>query len=189
LSASAARSARSAGAETAEETFMTGVLLLSLIAGAIAAPAFAQAPAGPCKPVFDAMLKQTTTPHHIVTMQNGTAIGEAIATVDASYVKINGVWKKTPRSLKDTYTQQQENLRDITSSSCTKLPDDVVGGTAAVVYQVHYEQKDRGPVDAKIWIAKASGLPARTDVTTQAGQKVSLVTTLDYDHITAPPVQ
>jgi hypothetical protein len=29
----------------------------------------------------------------------------------------------------------------------------------------------------------------RTDVSLQAGQNVSVVTTFDYDHITAPPVK
>ena len=66
--------------------------------------------------------------------------------------------------------------------------DLAIGGTAAAVYQAHYEQQARGATDAKVWIAKATGLPLRTDVSLQAGQKVSVVTTFDYDHITAPPV-
>jgi hypothetical protein len=167
---------------------MTRVLCFALIAGAIAAPAFAQAPAGPCKPVFDAMLKETMTPHHAVTTMNGRT-SEAIATADATFVKIGGTWKKSPMSPKDTLAQQQENLRDTTSASCKVLADESAAGEAATVYQAHYEQKDLGASDAKVWIAKTTGLPLRTDVSLQAGQNVSVVTTFDYDHITAPPVK
>ena len=54
------------------------VLFFGLVeAGVIAAPAFAQAAVGPCKPVFDAMLKETTTPHHAVTIRAGSPQGEA----------------------------------------------------------------------------------------------------------------
>jgi hypothetical protein len=167
---------------------MTRVLFLALIAGAIAAPAFAQAPAGPCKPVFDAMLKETVTPHHAVTTMNGKT-GESIATADAMFVKVGGAWKKSPMSPKDTLAQQQENIRDTTVASCKALPNEAVNGQAALVYQAHYEQKDMGASDAKVWLSKTTGLPLRTDVSLQAGQKVSVVTTFDYDHITAPPMK
>jgi hypothetical protein len=167
---------------------MTRVLLLALIAGTLAAPAFAQAPPGPCKPVFDAMLKETMTPHHAVTTMNGKT-GESIATADAMFVKIGSAWKKSPMSPKDTLAQQQENIRNTTSASCKALPDELVEGKAATVYQAHYEQTDSGASDAKVWIAKTTALPLRTDVSVQAGQKVSVVTTFDYDHIAAPPVK
>jgi hypothetical protein len=170
-----------------KETFMTRVLLLALIAGAGAAPAFAQAPAGPCKPVFDAMLKEAVTPHHAVTTTNGKT-NELIRTADETFLKIGGTWKRSPMSPQDLLAQQQKNIRDTTSASCTVLPGEVVSGTAATVYHAHYEQPDLGVTDAKVWIGKTTGLPLRTDVSLQAGQKVSVVSTFDYDHITAPPV-
>lgn len=167
---------------------MTRVLFLSLIVGAIAAPALAQAPAGPCKAVFDAMLKEAMTPHHAVTTTNGRT-SELIRTADETFLKIGGTWKRSPMSPQDLLAQQQKNIRDTTSASCTVLPGEVVGGTAAAVYQAHYEQQARGATDAKVWIAKATGLPLRTDVSLQAGEKVSIVTTFDYDNITAPIVK
>jgi hypothetical protein len=168
---------------------MTRLLLLSVMLGAIVVPAFAQAPAGPCKPVFDAMLKETTTPHHIVTTKDGAPLGEVISTADATYVKVNGAWRKSPMSPKDALTQQQENIRDTTVAACTALPDEVVDGKPTTVYHAHYEQKDLGTSEAKVWIAKGTGLPIRTDVSLQAGEKVSVVTKFDYEHIAAPVVK
>ena len=162
---------------------------LSILVGAIAASADAQVPPGPCKAVFEAMLAETTTPHHAMTTKNGAPMGESIATADAMYVKVKGVWKKSPMTPKAMLQQQQENIRDATVASCKALPDDVVDGQPATVYQTHYEQKDLVPSDAKVWISKTSGLPLRTDVSLQAGEKTSVVTQFDYDHITAPPLK
>ena len=80
-------------------------------------------------------------------------------------------------------------LRSVISVTATALPDDVVDGKPVAVYQTHYEQKDLGASDAKIWIAKATGLPLRTDVSRQADEKVSVVTRFDYDNIKAPVVK
>src|SRR5690348_16338090 len=145
---------------------MTRLWLVSLVFAAIAAPAHAQAPAGPCKPVFDAMLKETTTPHHLVTTMDGRTM-ESIATADATYIQVRGAWKKSPMSPKDMLAQQQENIRNTTVASCKALPDELVDARPAAVYQTHYEQKDSGASDAKVWISKATGLPLRTDVTLQ----------------------
>ncbi len=168
---------------------MTRVLFLFLAAATIAPPAYAQVQSGSCKPVFDAMLKETTTPHHIVTTKDGSVVGEAIATADTTYIKVRGVWKTSPLSPQKMLAQQQENIRDTTKASCTKLPDDLAGGQPATVYQTHYEQKDLGASDAKVWIAKATGLPLRTDVSLQAGEKTSVVSQFDYDNIKAPIVK
>jgi hypothetical protein len=168
---------------------MIRICCLSVLVCAIAAPAFAQAPPGTCKVVFDAMLKGVTTPHHSVTTKDGAATGELIATADAMYVKLRGEWRKSPMTPQAMLAQQQQNIRDTTVATCSALPDDVVDGKPVAVYQTHYEQKDLGASDAKIWIAKATGLPLRTDVSREAGDKVSIVTRFDYDNIKAPVVK
>ena len=168
---------------------MARVLCFVLMAGVIAAPAFAQAAVGPCKPVFDAMLKETTTPHHAVTTQPGEPRIELISTAETTYVQIKGQWLKSPKTPKDYLAQQQENIRKVTVASCTALPDEEVDSKPARVYHARYEQKDLGASDAKIWIAQSTGLPIRTDVSLQAGQKTSVSTHFDYDHITAPVVK
>lgn len=182
---------------------MTRVALLSVLAAAIAAPAFApafapqapdgasarpsaDAPAGPCKVVFDAMLKETTTPRHLVTTRAGAPPGESIGTSDAIYVKMRGGWKKSPLTPQAMRAQQEENIRSATSTACTALPDEIVNGAPAAVWHAHYEQPDLGVSESKVWISKATGLPLRTEVSVQAGQKTSVVTTFDYDHIVAP---
>ncbi len=165
--------------------------LIAAVAAVLALPAPARAQdarTGPCKPVFDAMLKQMTTSNHVVSTRNGTT-SESISVADVIYVKMNGQWRKSPASMKDMIAQQQENMRDVTSASCTPLPDEVVDGQPSAVYQAHYEQKDLGASDAKIWIAKATGLPIRMDASLQAGEKVSVSTRFEYDHITAPVVK
>ena len=166
-----------------------GLLLLAL-AGAWLLPATALAQAnGSCKPVFDAMLKETVTPHHAVTTRNGAPAGELISTADAMYVQIKGGWNTSPLTPKRLQAQQQENIRNTKTALCTALPDDVVDGKAATVYAAHYEQQDLGASDARVWIAKATGLPLRTDVTLQAGERTLVSTRFDYDHITAPIVK
>ena len=167
---------------------MTRVLSLSLAVAGMARPVRA-GPGGPCKPVFDAMLKETTTPHHAVTTQPGEPLIELISTADAMYVQIKGQWHKSPRTPKDYLAQQEENIRKVTVASCTALPDEAVDGKPASVYHAHYEQKDLGASDAKIWIAKSTGLPIRTDVSLQAGQKTSVSTHFDYANIKAPVVK
>lgn len=166
-------------------------IVVATMAVALVWPAAARAQDarnGSCKPVFDAMLKETMTPHHLVT-NTGTRTGEAIATTDANYVLVNGSWRKSPMSPKDQLAQQEENIRDTTVASCKVIGDEVVDGKAAIVYQAHYEQKDMGASDAKIWLSKATGLPLRTDVSLQAGEKASIVTKFDYDNIKAPIVK
>lgn len=166
------------------------VLALS-VAGAAVVPAsaLAQAASGPCKPVFDAMLKETVTPHHTVTTRNGSQPMESISTADAMYVHVKGEWRRSPMKPQVLLAQQQENIRSVTVASCTALADEVVDGKRAAVYQAHYEQPDLGASDAKIWIAKTTGLPIRTDVSLQAGEKTAVSTRFDYDNIKAPFVK
>jgi hypothetical protein len=129
------------------------------------------------------------TPHHTVTTTDGALQGESISTADAIYTKVKGEWRKSPMTPKAYVAQQQENIRNVTVASCTALPAEAVDGTPASVYHAHYERKDVGASDATIWIAKSTGLPIRTDVSLQAGQKTSVSTHYDYDHITAPVVK
>ena len=168
---------------------MSRLPVLCFVAAGIAAAASAQAPAGPCAPVFDAMLRETTTPHRMVTVTAGKPAGEAISTADATFVKLRGEWRKSPLTPKDTRTQQEENIRNTTTAACTALPDEVVDGTLASVYHAHYEQTDLGASDATVWISKATGLRIQTDVNLQAGRETSVVTHFYYDHITAPVVK
>jgi hypothetical protein len=167
-------------------------MLVVVIAAVLAVPAVARAQSarnGPCKPVFDAMLKATSTPHHAVTTDNGATVGESILVADAMYVKVKGDWHKSPLTPAAYLAQQQENLQNVTVASCKSLPDEAIDGKVTAVYQAHYEQKDLGASDARIWIVKATGLPIRTDSSLAGGEKTSASTRYDYDHITAPVVK
>src|SRR5215467_5880220 len=101
-------------------------IMVAAMAATVVLPAAARAQDarnGSCKPVFDAMLKETVTPHHTVTTMNGQTI-EAIVTADASYVLTRGTWKKSPVSPQATLAQQEENIRDTTVASCKALADE-----------------------------------------------------------------
>lgn len=134
------------------------------------------------------MLKQTTTPNHAVTTMKDQTV-EAITTADANYVRAAGVWRKSPISPETMLAMKQENIRNTSVASCAALPDEVVDGTPTMVYHAHYEQPGSGVTDAKVWIAKATGLPVRADTNTHAGQATSSSTRYDYKNIVAPVVK
>ena len=139
-----------------------------------------------CKPVFDAMLKEAQIPHHAISTRNGQTAGESISTTDAMYVKVRGVWQKSPLTPQAYLAQQQENLKDVSTATCQQLPDETLDGAATSVYLARYDMKDFGLTEAKVWIAKSSGLPVRTDETMRGGEHVSEVHRFDYSNITAP---
>ncbi len=168
-------------------------VLVVAVAAALGAigpvPALAQAPGAACKPVYDAMLNALSTPNHLVIVTNGKVEGEEITIGNTMYVKVGGQWMKSPMTTQDVIAQEQENIKNITSESCTKMPDETVNGAAAVVYQTQHERKEAGATQAKIWISESTGLPLRTDVGQQGGQKADVSMRFDYDNVKAPIVK
>jgi hypothetical protein len=89
-------------------------------------------------------------------------------------------------TMQDVGDQQPSDIKHIAESTCTKLPDEPINGVAANVYHTQHDTKGTGAGEAKYWIAKATGLPLRTDVADLASHKVSISMRFDYDHIKAP---
>ena len=168
---------------------MTRLRCLSLmlcalsLAGAAAAAEISPA----CKPVLDAELRVTTTPHHTVSTESGRkTVGEAITADGVDYIKIRDKWMKSPLTPQDNVERQRQNIKDATSYTCTRLPDDSVDGVPAFVYKVHSETPDVGSADAQIWLSKATGLPLRTEEDLDTGVKRHISIKYDYANIKAP---
>ena len=84
-----------------------------------------------CKPVTDAMLKMVTTPHHTVSTDGSQTTGETIGIDNTMYVRIRGVWRKSPMTPQDQLQQEQENIRNAKVYTCAKLRSETVNGIAA----------------------------------------------------------
>lgn len=143
-----------------------------------------------CKPVNDAMLKAATTPHHAVSVRDGSHRGESIVVDNTSYVQIKGAWRKSPMSPQDQLQQEQENIRNAKVYTCSQLRSETINGIAAVAYHVHSETPDVGNADGTVWIAPSLGLPLKTeeDIMQSMGPKMHLSITWDYANIQAPVV-
>lgn len=167
---------------------MSRFRLLAFVSAALfaAAPAIAQI-SPVCKPVTDAMLKVATTPHHAVTTESdGKTVIEMITADGANYVKIRGVWKKSPWTPQDSVAQEQENIKSAKVYTCSRLPDDSVDGVPAFVYKAHSETPDVGSSDAQIWLSKATGMPLRAEADSNTGTNLHTSTKYDYANIKAP---
>ena len=144
-------------------------------------------PSPVCKPVIDATHKQSTTPSHVVIVQSGHANAEVIYLPDATYMKFPQGWMKTGPGFKDDPPDQKDNPDKV--YECRRLPHAVVDGVAAIVFAVH-TVSDTSASEGTIWIAKASGLPIKSEGdTTSGGRKVHVSSTWTYDNIRAPTVK
>ncbi len=163
------------------------VLMLGMCCAlAVGRPAAAQPIA--CKPVTDALLKATTTPHHATDESRKS---ETIVVDNASYVRFKGAWHKSPRTPQEQLQQEQENIKNAKVYTCTQLRSETVNGIAAVAYKVHSETPDVGTADGTVWIAPSLGLPVKTeqDLALVTGQRRHISTTWDYANIHAPAVK
>ena len=155
----------------------------------VASSAAAQTSAG-CKPLSDAMLKATTTPHHMQSTQSSRPEpGESIMTGDAFYFKYQGAWRKSPMTPADQRKQEEENIKTAKVYTCQLLRTEAVNGVQTVVYKVHTEN-DTSKADGLVWVAPSLGLPVRSEQDIDAmGPRMHLVTTWDYVNIKAPIVK
>jgi hypothetical protein len=162
-------------------------LTLTAATWLVAVPAAAQTAAA-CQPVFDGMTKQTVTPNHMyLTMTGGsTMTSESITAGGAMYIQMNGKWMRSPTSPSDMKVLQQQDEKK-TTTSCQRLPDETVNGTAEIVFQVH-NKGEASTSDGKVWLAKATGLPMRgeEDVLSSA-TKTHISTRFEYTNVQPPP--
>jgi hypothetical protein len=126
-----------------------------------------------CKQVFNGIKLQANTPNHQFFTISGAEpdshaqTNEIITTGRARYVLMNGLWQTLSESPREIMKREEENFKK-SKTICRWLREEAIDGAAASVY---VEQSQTGPISSlgTIWIAKASGLPVREEVNTDAG--------------------
>lgn len=169
------------------------LFFLSFAAAPLAARAQTTSPT--CKLVLDAKTKEITTPHHAYQTETNPAkdapgtSGEVISTATGSFVLYKGKWTKIGITPQDNLAQMKENLRDTKVYECQRQPDASIAGVAMLVYTAHSEN-DMAKTDARLWVAKNTGLIYREDTdldTGDAGGKRHVSMRFDYTNVEPPP--
>ena len=153
----------------------------------VAVSAAAQTSAA-CQPIFDGMTKQTLTPNHTYITMTGasTMTSESITTGGVMYIQANGKWMRSPTSPSEMQQLTEQNEKK-TTTSCQRLPDETVNGTAAIVFHVH-NQGAASTSDGKVWLAKGTGLPMRGEEDVLSGAtKTHISSRSEYTNVQAPP--
>ena len=154
----------------------------------IAAPARAEDAA--CEAVLDAFARLANTPNHQITVQrdhSGTTMAESINTGTRLYVRGRGTWTSKPFSPAAEIMAEAARAKS-QKSTCRRGRDQNVEGVEASLYSVHTKTDD-GTSDAKLWIAKANGLPVRQEIKldlTQVPGKTHIEVRFVYAGVAAP---
>ncbi len=161
---------------------------LALVAAVVQAQAI---PAG-CQVPVAARRKLLATPHHTYVTETEASGGrparttESISTLDATYIQLRTIWRKSPISPQDMLKQLEENLRNSKGMSCQQLGDESVDGSRAAVYMAHSETA-AGKSDAKMWVAKGTGLVLKEEEEMFDGTaKRHMSVRYDYQNVRAP---
>lgn len=143
-------------------------LLVTICIASSPALARAQQIPAACRPVIDAGRKTITTAHHVYSTETSARAGqktrttEGITVGDVMYIQLNGKWRRSPVTAKQLQAKMDTSLTTVTAYSCTRVGDESEGGTAATVYTTHMETEII-KADARVWVAKGSGLVLRTE--------------------------
>lgn len=155
-----------------------------------AASAGAQTLSPECQAMMDAGMKQFTVPSHAFMTSTGIssalAQSEMINVNGATYAMVNGTWMKSPVSVEQLIQQSQAQVASAKSHTCQVMPDETVDGAAASVYTSHTETAT-GVTDSRVWIAKATGLPIKSEIDMTMGDRRSHTSVrYEYNNVTAP---
>lgn len=105
-----------------------------------------------------------------------------VMTGERMYVETRRYWNDTPMTTKELIDKvNKTSLKD--QLVCQLSGEETIDGAVTTVYAV----EDQTPARAghsRIWIAKESGLPLKTEVHMRGGDVMTSV--FDYDHVQAP---
>jgi outer membrane lipoprotein-sorting protein len=156
---------------------IAGLAALAVSAGARAAD--------PCDLIFNAMVAQVKVPFAVEAVQtpkNGPAQKMENRIVGGkSYFFVQGQWHSEPASpdqMIADLTEEKKSARQ----TCAAAGDEAVNGKPATVYTAHVDNQGEAS-DNKIWVAKDTGLPLKTEARMQEG---TITQTFRYDGVEAP---
>ena len=151
------------------------------------------AAASGCDAVISATLKVLHVPAHLYMTETAgfqggkTRNAETIYLNGATYVRVNGPWRKSAISPKDLSDAKEQGEQK--AGTCTMVRDEAVNGEPATLYKAHRQTPD-DTVDTQIWISKSRGLPLRQindiDVGGGATGKSHTEIRYEYKNVTAP---
>jgi hypothetical protein len=165
-----------------------------LLATAAGQPAHAAAIDATCKLLFDATTKQRMTPTHVVVTEVSARHGGKPTTLEmiyaggATYMKLDGQWKRGGMTAQDMLKQEAENQRNAKSMSCRYLRDETVDGEATAVYSMQSVSEEDATSNTTLWLSKRLGLPVRSYVQLGLDEKsISQHMTVHYDYANVRP--
>jgi outer membrane lipoprotein-sorting protein len=98
------------------------------------------------------------------------------------YIETHGKWSTVPMTSKQIIATMDDQAKTATTT-CHRTGDGSVGGEATAVYSMHVVNKGLTS-DTMIWVSKASGLPAKSQLRMAGGQTITSL--FDYVHVQPP---
>ena len=162
-------------------TFRTALMI-----GLAGLSTLSSARADDCTLVKAASLAGISRPYAAtVTMpgESGLPVTHIVMTGEKMYMQIRHRW--TTKAVTSKELIDKANTADLKSQmTCTNSGDEAVDGQSATIYAV--DTKISGRVThSRIWIAKADGLPLKTEIRMQGGDVMTSV--FDYKNVAPPP--
>ena len=109
-------------------------------------------------------------------------ISHVVMTGDKMYLEMRRVWSSTPMTTKQLIDKvNQTTLKDILV--CQRTGDEMIDGVSTTIYGVENQTPGHAS-HSRVWIAKANGLPLKTEVRLGGGEVVTSL--FDYDHVEPP---
>jgi len=149
------------------------IMMLGCLMAGVHAAAAARAEDFGCKPLFDSLRLQATTPNHqYFTQTTGTPgakpeKSEIINTGSKRYLLLNGKWLSVPESPQAMLHREQDNQKN-SKNRCRLLREELTDGVSTRVYSEHSETGE-AKSDGLIWIAEATGLPLHQRIDVDSG--------------------
>lgn len=156
--------------------------LIALSSSSVALTAQAQKDVAGCKPVLDANIKTTATPHHSYSTQTRdgkSQQSESIVVNGKQYVFYLGAWHPSDMTIDEMTKLEQKNIDSSTVYTCK--------ATGATSYHVHQENA-RAKYDGDVWVERGLLVRTEQDIIPAGGRATMHVSTkYDYANVAAPP--
>lgn len=155
---------------------------------AVAAPfASHAAVADDCAAVRAATLAGVSRPYAAsVRIEHGGDLpmtSHIVMTGDKMYVEMRRIWNVTKMTTKELIDKvNKTSLKD--QLVCQLSGEETIDGAATTIYAVENHTPAHAS-QSRIWIAKANGLPLKTEVRLRSGDVMTSV--FDYTHVQIPP--